>query len=202
MLNGAFKIRNMFRSMNGAATQMNLCPWSPWAMKKPVSWLVVMKYYPSPLRCHYSHMTPWNFNIRYPKWRLFERIHTFWEAHHIFGILSSKKSRVVVFFCFHPIYVHIKYLTPFISESHPPVPFHHFPRGAPPEPLVPRAPEGPNEEPLEVPIHPTGPKMITTGYVGEGGKKGWGCHDQSPIFFRAPGSWQPHLGWHYTSFSQ
>ena len=34
MLNGAFKIHNMFRSMNGAATQMNLCPWSPWAMKK------------------------------------------------------------------------------------------------------------------------------------------------------------------------
>ena len=26
LLNGAFRIHNMFRSMNGAAAQMNLCP--------------------------------------------------------------------------------------------------------------------------------------------------------------------------------
>ena len=149
---------------------------------------------------------PWNFNIRTPYFKK----HTFWEAHHISLVyFLQQKSRVLVFCCFPPPFLSISHIfPPFLfrfGKSHLPTPIKKSStfQGVHHQNLW-------YHEHLKVLMKNLWRCQFTRwvrkwwprGTLGKGGRKGWGCHDQSPMFFSNSWKLTPHLGWHYTSFSQ
>ena len=159
------------------------------------------------LRPWLSYYTPDISTLDTQNDTIFQRIHTFWEAHHIFGILASKNSGLFVVFCF-PLFCMSNTVSPPLFRNPTSLPIDFPPsKGCTTRTFGTTSTWRSQWRTFGGATFNRGP-VFPREIAGRKWRRlmkimgaGWDCHDQTPIFFGAPGSWHPALGARMTCFT-